>query len=96
MISASRLCARTERSARSSGSRSSRTLTMTLGYPPMAFRLDALSLIADAYEAPGTPRLAADVVVPFAGSETALDALVLRLHELRLAAGDTVVVADNR
>ena len=55
-----------------------------------------MSLIADAYEAPGTPRLAADVVVPFAGSETALDALVLRLHELRLAAGDTVVVADNR
>lgn len=37
-----------------------------------------------------------DVVVPFAGSDAALGALVARLAELRLAPGDTVTVADNR
>ncbi len=41
-------------------------------------------------------RPSADVVVPFAGSAAALHAAVERLAALRLAPGDTLVVADNR
>jgi len=41
-------------------------------------------------------RPAADVVVPFFGSESELHSLRIRLHELRLRPGDTLVVVDNR
>jgi GT2 family glycosyltransferase len=41
-------------------------------------------------------RPAIDVVVPFAGSPAALQALVARLGSLERRAGDTVVVVDNR
>jgi GT2 family glycosyltransferase len=43
---------------------------------------------------PGRPSV--DVVVPFAGSTQALRALVDRLDGLRIAAGDSLVVVDNR
>lgn len=42
------------------------------------------------------PRPAVDVVVPFAGSADALDALVARLDTLHLGEADTVTVARNR
>lgn len=42
------------------------------------------------------PRPLVDVVVPFAGSAERFDALIERLGALRLADGDTVMVADNR
>jgi mycofactocin glycosyltransferase len=42
------------------------------------------------------PRPTVDVVVPFAGSGDELAATLARLEELRLGAGDWVVVADNR
>lgn len=41
-------------------------------------------------------RPAVDVVVPFAGSEAALDEVLARLGGLSVAAGDTLTVADNR
>ena len=37
-----------------------------------------------------------DVVVPFAGSDDALEATLARMQRLDLAPGDTFVVADNR
>ena len=43
-----------------------------------------------------TDRPAVDVVVPFAGSDRALDEVLARLAALRRGPGDTVVVADNR
>ena len=42
------------------------------------------------------PRPAVDVVVPFKGSDDALDRVVERLAALTLAPGDTLTVADNR
>ncbi|MGH2918687.1 MAG: glycosyltransferase family 2 protein, partial [Solirubrobacteraceae bacterium] len=41
-------------------------------------------------------RPAVDVIVPFRGSDAALDGLAERLATLNLRAGDTVTVADNR
>jgi GT2 family glycosyltransferase len=41
-------------------------------------------------------RPAVDVVVPFAGSDAALDDLLRRLRAIELRAGDTVTVVDNR
>jgi GT2 family glycosyltransferase len=43
-----------------------------------------------------TMRPAVDVVVPFAGSDAKLDALLARLRELALRHDDTLVVVDNR
>ena len=37
-----------------------------------------------------------DIVVPFAGSDAALDALLVRLAAIERHAGDTLTVADNR
>lgn len=42
------------------------------------------------------PRPAVDVVMPFAGSAPAFDAARARLARLRLAEGDTAIIADNR
>jgi hypothetical protein len=41
-------------------------------------------------------RPAVDVVVPFAGSDAALDDLLRRLRAIELRSGDTVTVVDNR
>src|SRR5438309_1194284 len=41
-------------------------------------------------------RPSVDVVVPFAGTERKLELLLERLGRIRLAPGDTLVVADNR
>ena len=45
---------------------------------------------------PGVSRPLVDVIVPFAGSQAALEALRLRLAALELEPGDTILVADNR
>jgi glycosyltransferase involved in cell wall biosynthesis len=41
-------------------------------------------------------RPAVDVVVPFAGSDAELDALVTRLNAIQLRDGDTLTIVDNR
>jgi GT2 family glycosyltransferase len=41
-------------------------------------------------------RPSVDIVVPFAGSDAALDALLVRLAAIERQAGDTLTVADNR
>jgi GT2 family glycosyltransferase len=43
-----------------------------------------------------TDRPSVDVVVPFKGSAESLEGLVERLTQIRLSAGDTVTIADNR
>jgi GT2 family glycosyltransferase len=41
-------------------------------------------------------RPAVDIVVPFAGSDAALDDLLRRIEVIQLGAGDTLTVVDNR
>jgi GT2 family glycosyltransferase len=43
-----------------------------------------------------SPRPAVDIVVPFAGSDAALDDLLARMRAIERADGDTLTIVDNR